>query len=76
MRSSALSLVIVLGIEIEGAERVQNAMLFASFHVFRERRRNGFLLGLMTARSAGFLDQFVVECEIGSHVYIITHGNV
>jgi hypothetical protein len=61
MGSPALSFVIVLGIKIEGAERLENAKLLAPFHVFRKRSCDGFSLGLVTACAAGFFDEVVVQ---------------
>ena len=71
--SAALSLVIVSGIEINGAEGFENAKLLAVPDILRQSGRDRLLLGLVTASAAGCLNQGVIQGQIGGHVWIITH---
>jgi hypothetical protein len=71
--SAALSLVIVSGIEIDGAEGFENAKLLAVPDILRQSGRDRLLLGLVTASAAGCLNQGVIQGQIGGHVWIITH---
>jgi len=58
--SAALSLVIVSGIEIDGAEGFENAKLLAVPDILREGGGDRLLLGFVTANAAGCLDQAVI----------------
>src|SRR5216683_288028 len=59
--SAALSFVVVFGIELNGAESLQNAKLLAALDVFGESGGDRFLLCLVTTSSASLLDQTVVQ---------------
>ena len=74
--ASTFGLVIIAGIEIDSAERVQNLQLLAPANILIERRIHCLFLGLMAAGPAGFFDESIVQGEIGWHVWIITHWNV
>src|SRR3989442_1723438 len=66
--SAALRFVVVFGIELNGAESLQNAELLAALDVFGEGGSDRFLLCLVTTGPASLLDQTVVEGEISCRV--------
>ena len=72
----ALGFVVVFGIEVEGAESLEDAKLLAPLHVFGEGRSDCVLFGLVASGAAGFLDYVVIEGEIGCNVWVITHLSV
>src|ERR1022692_4363988 len=74
--SAALRFVVVFGIEVERAERLEDAKLFAPLHILGEGGGHCVFLGFVAAGAAGFLDQVVVEGEIGCHVWSITQYSV
>src|SRR5882672_8495726 len=74
--ASPFGLVIIAGIEIDSAERVQNLQLLAPANILIERGIHRLFLGLMAAGPAGFFDESIVQGEVRWHVYIITHYNV
>jgi hypothetical protein len=63
--ASTFCLVIVAGIKIDGAERVQNLQLLAPANILIERGIHRLFLGLVTTRPAGFLDELIVQGKIG-----------
>jgi hypothetical protein len=60
-------LVIVFRIVVDGSEEVRYLQLFAPADVFVEGSGYGFLPGLVVAEAASFVDEGVVELEIGCH---------
>ncbi len=64
----ALGFVVIAGIEIDGAKRLENTELFAAFHVFGKGGSDRFFLGFVAAGAAGFLDQTVIQGQVGGHV--------
>jgi hypothetical protein len=66
--AAALGFVIVVGIEVHGAKRPQNAKLLVAFDVFGEGRGDRFFFGLVTTGAAGCFDQLVIQGQVGRHV--------
>ena len=66
--ASTFSLVIVVGIEIDGAEGVQNLQLLAPANILAECGIHRLFLGLVAPGPAGFFDESIVQGEVGWHV--------
>jgi hypothetical protein len=54
--SSALGLVVVIRIEIHGAERFKDSQLLAVLDILHQRSGHGFFFGFVFADEAGFFD--------------------
>src|ERR1700733_4792224 len=74
--SAALRFVVVLGIKIDSAECLEDFELVAPLNVLGEGCGDRVFLGFVMTHAAGLFDQFVVESEVGCHVYIITQYSV
>src|SRR5579863_3656718 len=73
---SALHLVVIFGIEVDGTEGPENAKLLAALYVLDEGRSDCAFLSLVTTNATRFLDQFVVAFQIRGHVSTIAYTSV
>lgn len=74
-RAIAFRFIVVVRIEVDGAEGFENAPLAAKFYIFFERGGDGFFLGAMSSGATGGLDQSVVQREADRHRQNISHGD-
>ena len=65
---TALRFVVVLGTEVEGAEYLEDAELFAPLNVFGQGCSDCVFLGFVVTYAAGLFGQVVVDGEIGCYV--------
>ena len=69
-----LSLVVVAGININGAEEFDNPHLFASTDILLKRLSNSGLFGTLATDLEGLVEQFVVNLKIRCHIPILHTG--
>ena len=60
----AVLLVVVVFVEVDGAEEVEDFELFVVLDVVFESGNDGSLAGLVLAEPAGFLDEVFVDFEV------------
>ncbi len=61
---------------MDGAECFEDFELVAALNVFGQGGGDCVFLGFVVAYAAGLLDQFVIQSEVGCHVYSITQWSV
>ncbi len=66
---STVRLIVVCGVEIDGAERIEDLQLLTVGDVLRKSRGYRLFLGFVTTDPARFFNQTVVDSKIGRHGY-------